>query len=123
MTYKQGKPLTHPYTHQARRQTHLRTTYQHAHVVQKRTCALATSIHTRPEGHACPRMVGISAVDNFSMGGHANKALECPQGPGRRYLKWMSKTRKQQTKKKHNKPARKNAQQRKICKPKGTPPR
>ena len=43
-----------------------------------------------------------------NMEGHARKVLECPQGPGRRYVSRVANSKKTQTKKKSNKPARKN---------------
>ena len=43
-------------------------------------------------------MTGMGAAGPCTMGGHEKKALECPQGPGRRYLSRMATARNQQEK-------------------------
>ena len=112
-----GTPSTHIYAPCALTNTHANDlcTWSKIHM----NTNLATSTHTRSEVHGCPLMVGIGAVGQFGVGGHANKAWDCPQRPGRRYLPSMAKTIKQQTKKKHSKTSQNKHKQRHISTTKG----
>ena len=75
---------------------------------KKNIYTITTGTHTRSEFHRSPWMARMGVVGQCNMEGHARKALECPQGPGRRYVSRVANSKKTQTKKKSNKPARKN---------------